>query len=819
MPVRKLIAIAAFMGIVGVAAGVFAQDDPLNEPSKPKTLKERLDNFGNKLDGFGKTIFGGLLPEKNKPPALPPKDLRPDSGGMITADDPDGLPAAPRAGGVLSTPKQRSFSHDDPTLNMDQFTPEKKPQAARRQVEETPQPAAASLHERLAGFRKSVFDSDKPDRDKWTLDKPNVARATSDKTGVDKRGDLREQVSDPPEQISAPPEQISAPPERISVPGEADTVSPDRVSIPPDRASEVVAEKAEKIEKAESRADLDSPYSEKRPLVAQRVVPEVRAETARPAQPIYDTDNDRPIAAESRPATAGDSPSAAGPAGAGVLFARKGPILSVETVGPRTITIGKESSYQVTLLNSGEVAAEELVVHVTLPAWAEVAGVEASAGDARPPETTQAGAIDWKVGRLDAKSRTQLTVKIIPRQSRPFDLAVRWDYKPVASQAMINVQEPKLLLAIEGPHEVLYGKKELYRLKLSNPGTGNADNVAIVLTPIGTGENVSASHKVGLLAAGEEKSLDVELTARQSGVLIIQAEAHGDGGLRAALAEKVVVHRAALKLDIAGPKVQFVGAVATYSIRVRNLGTAPARSLNFSMVLPTGAKYLSGIDGARPNSAEGKVAWGMETLAPDTERTFTLKCRLATVGTSRVRLNAVADDDVIASAEASLQVEAVANLTMDVKDPSGPVLVGDEAVYEVRVRNRGTKEAQNVEVLSYFSRGIEPTGTEGAPSRLGAGEVAFQPIASLAPGEDIVLKVRAKADMAGNHIFRAEVRCKPLNARLISEATNLYYTDAPPAAETARKPSVTNVPARADDGTFAIPPLVHGSQPAGSSRN
>ena len=76
------------------------------------------------------------------------------------------------------------------------------------------------------------------------------------------------------------------------------------------------------------------------------------------------------------------------------------------------------------------------------------------------------------------------------------------------------------------------------------------------------------------------------------------------------------------------------------------------------------------------------------------------------------------------------------------------------------------------------------------------GQVVFQPIASLAPGAEAVLKVHAKAEVAGNHVFRAEARCRQLNARLISEATNLYYTDAPAAAQTPQNPSATNVAAR-----------------------
>ena len=123
---------------------------------------------------------------------------------------------------------------------------------------------------------------------------------------------------------------------------------------------------------------------------------------------------------------------------------------------------------------------------------------------------------------------------------------------------------------------------------------------------------------------------------------------------------------------------------------------------------------------------------------------------------SRVQVDAMADDDLTASANTVTRVESVANLTMDVKDPQGPVPVGEEVTYEVRVRNRGTKEAMGVEVFAYFSRGIEPTGAERAPNRLGPGQVTFEPIPLLGPAPRAILKVRARAEVAGNHIFRAE---------------------------------------------------------------
>jgi hypothetical protein len=431
------------------------------------------------------------------------------------------------------------------------------------------------------------------------------------------------------------------------------------------------------------------------------------------------------------------------------------------------------------LANSGDVAAEDLIVFVSLPEWAEVTHAEAAVGTPQFTTPGQSSApFQWKVGRLEARSKEKLSLRIIPRQSRPFDLAVRWDYKPVTSQTMIEVQEPKLEMQLEGPRDVFFGKKETYRLKLKNTGTGDAENVVVKLMPIGPGENIPATYPLGLLPAGESKSIEIELTARQAGDLSIQVDAKGDAGLHAELAEKVLVRRAGLEVSAEGPKLQFVNSASTYLIHVRNPGNAPAMNIRFTVALPAGMKYLGGIEGARTDATGTKLQWVMDSLNPQLEQVFSLKCRLSSVGTARVEINAVAEDELSTTAGVSTQVDSAASLSLDVLDPPGPISIGEETIYEVRVRNRGTKDAENVEVLGYFSKGIEPTGAEGGPNRIGPGQVAFAPLASLAPGAETVFKIRAKAETAGNHVFRAEVHCKAMGTRLVSEKNTLYYQDS-----------------------------------------
>ena len=365
--------------------------------------------------------------------------------------------------------------------------------------------------------------------------------------------------------------------------------------------------------------------------------------------------------------------------------------------------------------------------------------------------------------------------RIVPRQSKPFDLAVKWDYTPVTSQTMIEVQEPKLAIELNGPREVLYGKGQLYRLELSNPGTGDAENVVISLLPEGSGENTPATHRLGTLAAGEKKVVEVELTARQVGTLTIKVDARGDGGLVAQLAEKIVVQRAALAVSIEAPAVQYVGSDITYRIVVKNPGTAPAGKVEVTATIPPGAKYVSCTHNGRETSSQSKVTWTLENVAAGADVALGLTCTLNAAGTSRLQVASTADGDLAAQATADTLVDATADLVLSVKDPTAPVPVGGDATYEVQIHNRGTKSAEGIDVVAYFSQGVEPVAAEGSPNRIGRGQVVFDTIPMIAAGETLTLKVKARAEAAGNHIVRTEVHCKPLGTRLVSEETTRFY--------------------------------------------
>jgi uncharacterized repeat protein (TIGR01451 family) len=474
---------------------------------------------------------------------------------------------------------------------------------------------------------------------------------------------------------------------------------------------------------------------------------------------------------------------------AGVLFSTKSPVLSVEATGPRKVLIGKEANFVVKIQNAGA-PANNVNVTVNIPNYVEVISAQATTGAARPPAPGERQEpLEWKIDRLEAGSAETLNLKLVPRKSTPLDLAVHWTFTPESSQTLVEVQEPKLTMAISGPEEVLYGQSKIYKLTVANPGNGDTENVTVGLLPIGRAAESAANHRLGTLKAGESKTIDIELTARQAGAVSIKAQAFADGGLRAEAAEQVLVRRANLRVEIVAPKIKYAGTVGTYRVKVINAGNATGENVNVAAMLPPDAKYVSSNGGGRMDTQLGKVNWTIGTLQPGAERVFEMQCSLATPGENRTQFVAMADGDLSTAATSTTHVEALADLKLELRDPQGPIAVGDDTVYEVHVKNRGTKPAEDIELAVFFSEGLEATTVEGGSHDIAPGQVVFKPLSMLAAGDSAVFRIHARAERAGNLVFRAEMVCQSPQMKLAAEEATHFYGDDKPSATEARRRS------------------------------
>jgi uncharacterized repeat protein (TIGR01451 family) len=462
-----------------------------------------------------------------------------------------------------------------------------------------------------------------------------------------------------------------------------------------------------------------------------------------------------------------------------VLVSNQTPVLSANIRGPKQIMVGREAVYRVQLQNQSDIPAEGIVATIRIPSSAEIKNTSPSQGLVQTSqEGSSRGQLQWQLARIDRRANETLEIRLVPRDSRPMELGISWTMAPVGSRTVVEVQEAKLQLEIAGPTEVLYDKPQVFKLTLSNPGTGPAENVKINLMPPGGGAETATSHPVGDLAAGASQTVEVELTGREAGKLFVKAAAIADGGLVCDAAKEIFCRKPELEVDWRGPATKYTGTMATYFVRVRNPGTAAAEDVTVRAMLPEGAEFTSASEGQIYDAANREVAWHVGTLNPGDDNYLEIKCVLKSPGTNRLKMSAAtAAGNLVADKTAETNVIAIADLKLEVSDPSGPVAVGAPTTYEIHVRNRGASAAKEVNIVALFSEGIEPEQAEGGNFTVADGRVTFRTIDELPAGQDVVLRIRAHAVQPGTHVFRAEVLCRDLEIKLAAEETTRFYAE------------------------------------------
>lgn len=474
-----------------------------------------------------------------------------------------------------------------------------------------------------------------------------------------------------------------------------------------------------------------------------------------------------------------------------VLLTQRAPALKVEATGPATISVGSKAVYQVRVINSGTVDAQAIVVRVLVPSWASIERTEAAHGSTTIQTEAASGLqqIAWEIAQLGTQQETTLLVHLIPREGRPLQLLVDWNYKRAPVEAVIQVQEPKLELALHGPEEVHCGQTaSSYVLEVRNVGTGSAEQVTVAVAGDGAGQVAPARHVIERLLAGQSKQIELELIARRSGVVTIEAHAESQGAQHTHLVRRVEVVQPELTLSIDAPPAQYAQTDVRYRVDVSNAGSAAARDIRITVTLPPEAELVGADELGEPDEESGRICWQLGELAPGDRHTVTATCRYAEPAVTTLKVRAEAAEQVATEAEAIVRIEGFTDLGLVLNDPKKPVAVGAEAEYEVVVENRGTQPAAGVDLVVFFSQGIEPVSAEGAGHIIAPGQVVFDSIESLAPGQKHTFRVVAQAETPGNHVCRAEVTCKRLEIRLVrDEVTRFYAAGVPGIAERLRQ--------------------------------
>lgn len=447
------------------------------------------------------------------------------------------------------------------------------------------------------------------------------------------------------------------------------------------------------------------------------------------------------------------------------------PALSVQVQGPPEIQPGNSCTYRIVVRNNGTTAAEgvQLVARVAGP----VSDVETE-----PTSHREGEYLVWDLGTVDSSATHTVTVRLKPVGEGEIVVAARVLVAAnVASRT--RVTQPRLTLVKVGPSQVEKGERVRFLITVSNPGTGTARNVLIRDTmpegfqhPAGT----NLEYEVGDLGPGESRDIPLEVVAVKAGSFTNTAVATADGGLKAQASATVVVTEAALVVEKSGPERRYLGEEATYVIRVRNAGTAPARGVTVVDVLPPGLKLETTPPGANVSRDQRTVTWNAGVLPPGAERVYEVSCTTVRPGEQVNRIVATASGGLKSEAECQTMVLAVPALLLEVIDTDDPLEVGATTTYEVRIVNQGTKPIEGLSVRVEIPEGMEFLAADApAGFRETEGAVIFDSIPPIAPRASIAFYLRVRGLTPGDKRVRVRVETGPLGVPIVEEESTKVY--------------------------------------------
>lgn len=479
-------------------------------------------------------------------------------------------------------------------------------------------------------------------------------------------------------------------------------------------------------------------------------------------------------AADIRPL--GQAPQAApasGPAGGFVNFTQSAPHIETRWTKQSDINVGQPCELMLTVKNSGEANASDVVVDVFFPRTVRLTA-------ATPKPVAAEASVVWEFPSLDAGEEREIHITMIPSQRGELTANANVRFSAAATTTLA-VEEPMLKLVMQGPKEVMMGEPASHVVTVSNPGTGVAHNVTLEVTiPEGLEHPKGKRLKMdlGSVNPGEQRSVRLSLTAIAGGSQIVGVIATSGTELRQTANASVAVLAPSLNLAVTGPTVRYVGRDARYSINLVNDGQAVTNNVRTMYVVPKGFEYLYASRGGKFDEATRTVTWFVGSVSPKETIELSLKLKPIELGDFNHVARAVSEHGAVAEAKVATRIEGTASLVLEVLDLDDPVEIGRETAYEVRVRNEGSKEAQNVGLSFELPTGVKLINVKGPTQHISeSGLVVFKALPALEPGKTAIFQIHIQGADEGNHRVRARLTSDSIQEPLTVEELTRFYAD------------------------------------------
>lgn len=459
--------------------------------------------------------------------------------------------------------------------------------------------------------------------------------------------------------------------------------------------------------------------------------------------------------------------------GESLLEGAQSPTITIQKLSPEEIQVGKRCTFAIRIQNSGQRTAQNVQIRDEVPLGTELVGTA-------PRATVSGSEVVWDLGTLSPGEQRTVEMELLPREEGELGSVATVSLAAQAS-AKSRCTRPELALRLSSKPQVHVGDQHLVQIEISNPGSGDATGVMLLETvPSGVSHEAGPAleFEVGTLHAGENRRMELVLTAEQAGRISNVMVARADASLQVEASCEFEVIAPELQLSIDGPQRRFLERPATYQVRIDNPGTAAAKDVQLVTHLPKGMQFVSANNMGEYDSSTHSVHWSLVELPANEHGTVELVALPTEPGSQTLQVATKARQGLEDATDKRVLVEGLSALMFEVEDLEGLIEIGGETTYEIRVRNQGSKAATNVQVVALMPPGIRPISGQGETRHAIQGErVVFAPLAQLAPKSDTTFRIQVQGVRPGDQRVRVQITSDDLQQPITKEVSTKVYAD------------------------------------------
>jgi len=441
------------------------------------------------------------------------------------------------------------------------------------------------------------------------------------------------------------------------------------------------------------------------------------------------------------------------------------PGVTVQWVKHGGFNVGQECDVELVVKNTSQTIIRSVMAEAVIPANVEIV-------EARPAAVEGSELPTWTFGELQPGQSRSVMLKVIPqtRGDVRLDAYVRLTG---TSSSQFSVQEPMIGVAVSGPENVEIGQQVGYIVRVSNPGTGLANNVVIqAAVPEGLEHRNGSllTIEIGTLNPGESRQARLSLTAVQGGVQQLAVRVLADGGLSDQTTTAIVVAEPQLAIALAGPPEQIAGRSEDYTLTVSNGGNVQSTNVRAKYIIPDGSTFVSADRGGKFIETDNAVEWFVGTLQPNDSSNFIVTMQANETGEVAHKAGVISEHGQVTTCELTSNVIGTAALDLKIVADHRELRVGEEIRWEVQVRNTGTREAANVGVSCELPAGFEFIDAEGPTKHIAEhGVLIFRSIPTIDAATDVQFVIHGRCTREGNQRLRLRVASDSVTEALIGE--------------------------------------------------